>query len=194
MAVRIRFAGPGDAEALHGIYAPYVTDTAVTFETEPPGTEEFRRRIEAVRRRYPYLAAEEDGRLLGYAYASAFKGRAAYDWTVETSIYIRQGLHRRGLGGRLYAVLEELLRKQGILTMAALVAAGDGDDSRLTRDSILFHEAMGFRTAGVLREAGSKFGRWYHMYLMEKTIAPHEPDPKPILPVSALGFGADAVF
>ena len=195
MPEHIRFARPEDGEALLEIYAPYVRDTAISFETVPPGPEEFRRRIETVQRRYPYLVCEDGGRLLGYAYASPFKGRAAYDWTAETSIYIRRGLHRRGLGRGLYTALEEVLRAQGVLTMAACVAAQDGEDSRLTEDSLLFHRAMGFRTVGIFREAGSKFGRWYHMCLLEKPIGAHIPDPEPIRPVTALpDYGPEHIF
>ena len=194
MAVSIRFARPEDAEALAAIYAPYVLRTAITFEYEPPTAEEFRRRIEAVQRRYPYLAAEEDGELLGYCYASAFKGRAAYDWAAETSIYIRMDAHRRGLGTRLYAVLEDLLRAQGILDMLASIALPVREDEYLTLDSVRFHAALGFREVARFPDIGNKFGRWYSMVWMDKVLGEHGPEPGPVRPVSALGFGPETRF
>lgn len=192
MAARIRFVRPEDAEALAEMYAPYVRQTAITFEYEPPSPEEFRRRIEGIRQRYPYLAAEEDGQLLGYCYASPFKGRAAYDWAAETSIYIRRDQHRRGLGKRLYAVLEELLRAQGILDMLASIAVPEPEDEYLTLDSVRFHAALGFREIARFPSIGSKFGRWYHMVWMDKVLGEHAPAPKPIRAVSDLGFREDA--
>ena len=194
MAPIIRFARTEDAEALAAIYAPYVRETAITFEYEPPDGEEFRRRMEGIQRRYPYLAAEEDGVLLGYCYASAFKGRAAYDWAAETSIYVRRDLHRRGLGRRLYAVLEDLLRRQGILDMLASIALPEPPDEYLTLDSVRFHAALGFREIARFPDIGNKFGRWYSMVWMDKLLGEHNPSPGPVLPVSALGYGADAVF
>ena len=194
MAVRVRFVRPEDAEALAGIYAPYVRQTAVTFEYEPPSPEEFRRRIIGIRQRYPYLAAEEDGELLGYCYASSFKGRAAYDWAAETSIYIRMDQHRRGLGRWLYAVLEELLRAQGILDMLASIALPESEDEYLTLDSVRFHSALGFREIARFPNIGSKFGRWYHMVWMDKVLGEHSPDPRSVLPVSALGYCDNTLF
>ena len=190
----IRFVRPEDAEALAAIYAPYVLQTAITFEYEPPTAGEFRQRIESIRHRYPYLAAEEDGELLGYCYAAPFKGRAAYDWAAETSIYIRRDQHRRGLGRRLYTVLEKLLRAQGILDMLACIALPEPEDEYLTLDSVRFHTSMGFREIARFPNIGSKFGRWYHMVWMDKVLGAHGPEPKPILPVSSLGCGDDCVF
>ena len=194
MAPIIRFAGPEDAEALAGIYAPYVLQTAITFEYEPPTAEEFRRRISAVQRRYPYLAAEEDGVLLGYCYASAFKGRAAYDWAAETSIYVRRDRHRRGLGRQLYAVLEDLLRAQGVLDMLASIALPEREDEHLTLDSVRFHAALGFRELARFPDIGNKFGRWYSMVWMDKVLGAHGPEPKPVIPIHALGCGPETVF
>ena len=194
MAPIIRFARPEDAEALAAIYAPYVQKTAITFEYEPPTVEEFRRRIEAVQRRYPYLVAQEDGATLGYCYASAFKGRAAYDWAAETSIYVRMDAHRRGLGRRLYAVLEDLLRAQGILDMLASIALPEQEDEYLTLDSVRFHSALGFRELARFPDIGSKFGRWYSMVWMDKVLGAHRPEPKPVIPIHALGCGPETVF
>ena len=97
--IRLRTAGEEDAEALLDIYAPYVEHTAVSFEYEVPSVEEFRERIRRIRERYPYLLAESEGEILGYAYASPFHERRAYDWAAETSIYLRRDRRRQGLGG-----------------------------------------------------------------------------------------------
>ena len=106
--LKIRIASAKDAAALLEIYAPYVKNTAITFEYEVPSLQEFERRIENILKKYPYLVAETDGKIVGYAYVSAFKERAAYDWAVETSIYIDKKLKRMGIGKKLYSVLEEI--------------------------------------------------------------------------------------
>lgn len=173
---------PDDAEALLAIYAPYVTDTAVSFETEPPTTAEFRRRIETISARYPYIKAVEGGEILGYAYAGAFKSRRAYDWSVETSIYVRADRRRVGVGRALYAALETSLRRMGILNMNACIAAphtAEGD-ARLPWDSVRFHERLGFRLVGTFRCSGSKFGAWYDMVWMEKLIGEHTSPPQSV--------------
>ena len=110
--IKIRTATPEDAEALAAIYAPYVENTSITFEYTVPSVEEFAERIRHTLARYPYLVAEKSGIPIGYAYASAFKGRAAYNWSVETSIYISQDVRSSGVGSLLYQKLEEYLTAQ----------------------------------------------------------------------------------
>lgn len=105
-AVTIRMAEEADAAALLSIYAPYVEKTAITFEYEVPTVQEFKNRITSTLKRYPYLAAIRDGRIIGYAYASQFKERAAYDWAVETSVYVSGDARRTGAGSLLYEALE----------------------------------------------------------------------------------------
>ena len=112
--IKIRTATPEDAEALAAIYAPYVENTSITFEYVVPTVEEFADRIRRTLTRYPYLVAEKNGIPVGYAYASAFKGRAAYDWSVETSIYVRLDVRSSGVGSLLYQKLEEYLTAQHI--------------------------------------------------------------------------------
>ena len=111
--IRIRPADPADAPALLDVYAPYVRQTAITFEYDVPTAEEFAGRIAQTLARYPYLAAEADGEIAGFAYASPFHARAAYGWDAETSIYLRPGLQRHRLGTRLYRVLLALLHALG---------------------------------------------------------------------------------
>ena len=178
----IRSASRKDAGRLLAIYAPYVSDTAVTFEYDVPTAEEFQQRIEHVTKRYPWLAAEEDGRILGYAYAAPFKDRTAYDWSAETTIYMDPAARRRGVGSLLYRSLEDELKKMGILNLYACIGVPEQEDEYLTFDSQRFHRRMGYRTAGEFRECGCKFGRWYHMIWMEKRLGDHRPGPAPVRP------------
>lgn len=180
--IRIRVASPDDAAALLAIYAPYVEETAITFEYRTPSAEEFRGRIREVQKKYPYLTAERDGRPVGYAYVSPFKERAAYNWAVETSVYVDRAEKRGGVGRRLYAALEACLRAQGILNVNACIAYPAAEDPYLTRDSVAFHEACGYRMAGRFHECASKFGRWYDMVWMEKSLGAHPSDPPPVRP------------
>ena len=113
----LRFATPQDAPGLLEIYAPYVTGTIVSFEYDVPTVEEFARRIQDTTARFPYLVWEEDGALLGYAYAHPYAARPAYQWSAELTVYLRQGAARRGLGSRLYGALFDLLRLQGVRTV-----------------------------------------------------------------------------
>lgn len=185
-AVVLRPAVPEDAEALLEIYAPYVRETAVTFEYDVPSLEEFRGRIERTLERYPYLVAEADGEAVGYAYAGPLKGRAAYDWSVETTIYLRRDRRRRGVGRRLYLALEEILRAQNILNLYACIARPELEDQYLTRDSEAFHTRMGYRLIGEFRKCGYKFGTWYNMVWMEKFLGEHPEKTEAFLPFSEL--------
>lgn len=174
--IQVRIAVPGDAAALLQIYAPYVSDTAITFEYEVPSVEEFQGRIEATLERYPYLVAELEGRPVGYAYASGFKERVAYSWSVETSIYVDRDLVHRGVGAALHMQLEEVLRRMGITNMNACIAVPAGtSDPYVSRNSQEFHAHMGYRLVGEFVLCAQKFGRWYNMVWMEKHIGPHLP-------------------
>ncbi len=144
--MQIRHATPSDAEALRAIYAPYVEQTAITFEYDVPTVEEFAARISGTLEEFPYLVVEDDGRVLGYAYAGRLKARRAFDWAVETSIYLAGDARGRGIGRALHDAL-------------------DG--------SIRFHEHMGYREAGRLSRCGYKFDRWYDLVFMELDIADH---------------------
>ena len=176
----LRIAKPEDAEEILKVYAPYVEKTAITFEYEVPSVEEFRGRIENTLQHYPYLVAEDETGILGYAYAGRFQTRAAYDWAVETSIYIRMDQKRRGLGRILYDSLEEGLKEQGILNVNACIACTDQEDEHLTNDSIYFHKHLGYRLVGKFYQCGYKFHRWYDMAWMERMIGEHKENQKPI--------------
>lgn len=174
----IRFVSKADVPALLDIYRHYIS-TIVTFEYVLPGWEEFARRVDAVSQVYPYLVLEQDGRVLGYAYAHPIAERAAYGWGAELSIYLHPDAAGRGAGTRLYRVLMELLRLQGVRTVYGLVSSPNPASEGL-------HTAMGFRLMGVQQKAGYKNGRWIDLLWFEKAIAPYTPAPAPLVPVGRL--------
>lgn len=177
--ITIRTATLSDAQALLNIYSPYVEHTAITFEYDVPSVEEFASRIKNTLQKYPYLVAEKNGRLLGYAYASPFHERPAYDWAVETSIYVDQNIKHQGIGRRFHDALEDALRSQGILNMNACIAYPPEEDEYLDKNSVEFHTHMGYRLVGEFYKCGYKFHRWYNMVWMEKLIGNHLSDQKP---------------
>ena len=168
--MKVRTATLEDAGRLLEIYSYYVTDTAVSFEYEPPSIGEFRERMEKTLSRYPYLVIEEDGIVQGYAYAGVFKQRAAYDRCCEVTVYVDRNARRRGFGRKLYEALEEELGKRGFLNLYACVAVPIGEDEYLTCDSELFHLKTGYEKVGEFHRCGFKFGRWYNMIWMEKML------------------------
>ena len=177
---RIRFATPADAGQVRGVYAPYVIDTAVTFEYEVPTTSEMGRRIARTLESLPWLVYEAGDRVVGYAYASPFHARAAYAWSVETSIYVDRDCRRSGVGRTLMRDLEAILSHMGVLNLNACIAYVQRDDPFLTDDSVRFHERLGFVLTAHFHECGYKFGRWYDMVWMERLPA-HRPDvPRPL--------------
>lgn len=170
--IAIRSATAADAEVLAAIYAPYVRDTAISFEFEPPTVEEFAGRISRTLERYPYLVAERDGVVVGYAYAGPFKERAAYASSAELSVYVDSSLRRGGIGRALYAALEFELVQMGVTNLYACVAYPQVEDGYLTYASVRFHERMGFQVVGRFHGCARKFGRDYDMVWMEKLASP----------------------
>ena len=171
----IESAVPEDAEELLAIYDHYVRDTAITFEYETPTAAEFRRRIENTLRRFPYLVLRQDGRI------------QAYDWCCETTIYLRRGATKCGMGRALYEALEKALGQMGILNLYAVVACPEEqEDEYLTRNSLDFHRHLGFEQAGLCHRCGYKFGRWYNVAYMEKIIGTHSGDQRPVTPFPEL--------
>lgn len=161
--MRIRPANKADAAALLAIYKPYVEKTAITFEYEVPSLTEFEGRIEKTQKDYPYLVLEEEGRILGYAYASAYYARAAYDWAVELSIYLHEDARGKGLGSLLYDQLEAELTAPGYLRFLACIA--------LPNDaSIQLHEKRGYKRVAHLPKIGYKFNKWHDIVWMQKTL------------------------
>ena len=177
---KIRIATEQDAEELLEIYAPYVENTAITFEYTVPTVQEFTRRIRHVLEKYPYLVAEREGKIAGYAYAGTFKERAAYDWSVETTVYVREDQKKTGVGRELYEMLEKLLALQNIQNLNACIAYLEVEDQYLTHNSVQFHEHLGYRLVGEFYKCGYKSGRWYNMVWMEKHIGGHEDRPQAV--------------
>lgn len=164
----IRNAQVSDAAAILEIYHPYVEHTAVTFDYDLPPLAEMERRIVKHGSEHAFLVAELNGDVVGYAYASEFKGRAAYQWAVETSIYISMEHHHKGIGKQLLNSLEDRLFKQGIMNFNACISYIDTEDEYLNQDSVRFHESMGYRKCAHFHRIGKKFDRWYDMIWMEK--------------------------
>ncbi|NTU89870.1 MAG: N-acetyltransferase [Actinobacteria bacterium] len=177
--ITIRMATESDANDLRAIYAPYVTDTAVTFEYSVPTIEQFSERIRKTLERYPYLVAVDDDGIVGYAYASIFKDRAAYDWCVEVTVYVKQECHGMGIGKQLYAALEHALKKQNIVNVYACVSSANPR-------SIGFHERMGYTVAARYTQCGYKFDVWHDVIWMEKAISDHVVHPKPFIPITMM--------
>ena len=171
--ITIRPAMPQDAAALLRIYTPYVTDTAITFEYDVPSVKEFSERIRQITERYPYLVAEHCGTPIGYAYAGSFHVRPAYDWTVETSIYVDSAQRHTGVGRILHDALEHELKQRGFLNMYACISYPTQDDPYLDTNSVDFHQHMGYTLVGHFHQCGYKFHRWYDMVYLEKIIGEH---------------------
>ena len=185
-AITLRTAALPDAERLLEIYRPYVEETAITFEYDVPTIDEFRGRMTRVLEKYPYLVAERDGTIVGYAYAGPFVGRAAYDWSVETTIYLDRAVRRQGIGKALYTALETVLGAMGILNLNACIGYPETEDAYLTRNSVEFHAHLGYQWVGQFHNCGYKFGRWYHMVWMEKMLGEHPVQPDPVVPFSSV--------
>ena len=171
--ITVRSATMADAEQILKIYDYYVRNTAITFEYETPTIAAFKERMKETLKKYPYLVISEDGHMKGYAYAGAFVGRAAYDWSCELTIYLDHNAQKRGLGRRIYEALENELYKMGILNLYACIGYPEKDDEYLTTNSADFHSHLGFVKVGEFHKCGYKFDRWYNMIWMEKVIGNH---------------------
>ena len=168
----LRIATEGDVGEILDIYAPYILTTTITFEYTVPSREEFLERFRNITARFPWLVWEEEGRILGYAYASAPFTRRAYDWCAEPSIYLRRDARGRGLGKKLSAALEAILEAQGFAVSYAIITSEN-------EGSIAFHEKLGYRKCGFLDNCGLKFGRWLGVYWLEKRLKSVEIPTKP---------------
>lgn len=174
----IRFAKAADACRILEIYAPYITSTVISFEYDVPTPEEFSARVEEIRSRYPYLVYERDGLVIGYAYASAYNSRAAYDYTVDLSVYVDAAFRGQNIGECLYAAIFDILAKQGFYSAYACITATN-------ENSLKFHSRMGFTDAGTHPVAGFKHGQWLDVCWYVKHFKPHTGAPLPLKPVSA---------
>lgn len=159
----LRFVQGADAARLLEIYTPYVLQTAVSFECEPPALAEFLQRIHTISAQYPYLVCEMDGSVVGYAYAHRQKERAAYRWNAELSVYIQPEYVRRGIGKAFYTALIEILRMQNVKNVYGGVTIPNENSEKL-------HEAMGFTKLGVYHKTGYKHGAWHDVAWFERHI------------------------
>lgn len=173
----IKTVNKSDADELLKIYAPYVQNTAITFEYNVPGIAEFKSRIMNTLKKYPYLKAVRDGEIIGYAYLGEFKERDAYIHSAETSIYVKQKERRSGAGRAMYEAIEKTAKMQNILNLNACIGVPRIEDEHLTLDSVKFHEKMGYTLVGKFNFSGYKFGTWYDMIWMEKMLGEHTNSP-----------------
>lgn len=171
----VRQATVRDVPRILEIYAPYIKNTAISFEYVVPTVEEFTQRFLKITAQFPWLVWEENGVVLGYAYGSLPFERAAYQWSAAASIYLCPEACGKGIGRKLYAALEELLQKQGYRKVYAIITTAN-------EDSVAFHRAVGYRHVATLPDCGFKFGNWYGTIWMEKElnnwdVPPRKPTP-----------------
>ena len=160
---RIRSATPADAAGILVIYAPIVKTSAISFELEPPGIEEFADRITTVMEENPWLVKEQEGRITGYAYATPFRSRAAYSHTRESSVYVHPHHHRKGVGRELMlALIDELAARGAHRVVAGATLPNPG--------SAALHESLGFQYVGTFHEVGRKFDRWHDVGFWELNL------------------------
>jgi phosphinothricin acetyltransferase len=161
-----------DAAGVLAIYAPIVNETAISFELEPPTAGQMRERIESTLDMLPWLVAEQEHQVIGYAYASRYRQRAAYQWAAETSAYVRADARRSGVARALYAALLEILRDLSYRSALAGIA--------LPNDaSVAFHESMGFTPIGIYQKVGYKLGTWHDVGWWQLALGQYVNDPAP---------------
>jgi L-amino acid N-acyltransferase YncA len=170
VAPTIRLATPADASQIREIYAPFCESTPVSFETEPPSVEEMERRISTTLTLHPWLVCDDARHVLGYAYASKHRERAAYRWSVDVSVYVREGRRGAGLGRALYTTLFAILRLQGFIRALAGITLPNAG-------SVGLHTSMGFEPVGVYRAIGFKCGQWHDVAWWQLALQSHEGEP-----------------
>lgn len=171
--IKFRKAELSDAKELLEIYAPYVTDTAITFEYDIPSLDEFAGRIKDISSEYPYIVCTYKDKIVGYAYAHRHMERAAYGWNVESTIYLDMNYKSLGIGKILYTKLIELLKLQNIENVYACITTEN-------KKSVKFHEKLGFKFIGLYPDTGYKFDRWYDITWMGIRISDRDKKPKPV--------------
>ena len=176
----IRVARETDVPEILSIYAPYVETTTFTFEYDVPCRREFLQRFYDITTQFPWLVWEEEGEILGYAYASPPYTRAAYRWCAEPSVYLKPEARGKGIGRKLYAALEEILKLQGYQVLYALITEENAS-------SLRFHERQGYRKKVLFDSCGFKFGRWLGVYWLEKRLISVEIPKSFPIPFPAIG-------
>lgn len=176
MDLKLRLANKEDLNAMLDIYAYYVRETVVSFEYAPPEPAEFARRFETYAAVFPWLVCEADGAVLGYAYAHRFHDRAAYDWSAECTVYVKNGCQRRGIGRALYTCLLDILRLQGYCMAVSVISVPNESSEAL-------HTHFGFIKAGVIENAGYKKGAWRSAAWYALALSDYPGEPAPPLPI-----------
>ena len=159
----LRIATPQDVPQILSVYAPYILNSTATFEYSVPSLEDFTQRFLNITAQFPWLVWEEDGQVAGYAYASPPYSRAAYSWCAEPSVYLRPEYRGKGIGAKLYAALEAILKYQGYQVLYALI-------TQENQGSLAFHTRLGYKTCVLFPNCGYKFGRWLGLYWLEKRL------------------------
>lgn len=175
MNKKIRLATEADSAQILEIYKPFIMDTVITFEYDVPSLVDFTKRINNIQKKYPWLVCEIDGNIVGYAYASPFHERAAYDWSVDFSIYINPKYHGKRIGKALYFALVEVLKLQGYCNAYALVTLPNVKSEGI-------HESFGFKSVGVCKKVGYKLGEWRDVKWFELELQKHSKVP-PVLKI-----------
>jgi L-amino acid N-acyltransferase YncA len=183
MPPTIRLATLDDAEQIQAIYAPYCL-TPISFEAEPPSVEDMRGRLAKVLPQYPWLVCEDGEEILGYAYAGRHRERAAYLWSVDTSIYVRQRRQRQGIGRALYTSLLNVLPLQGYVNAYAGATLPNPA-------SVGLHEAMGFQLVGVYRQVSFKYGAWHDVAWFQRPLQPRLDEPSMPIPLEEIQHTAE---
>lgn len=167
----IRLAAASDAEQILNIYAPYVKNTVISFETEVPTREDMESRIGHSQEKHVWIVLEENNEILGYAYSSKHRERSAYRWSVDVSVYIKEGFHRRGIGKVLYTSLLEIIKCQGYCNVYAGICLPN-------EKSVGIHEYFGFRKIAHYSRVGYKLGNWHDVGWWELFLQQHDPEPE----------------
>jgi phosphinothricin acetyltransferase len=175
----IRLAQPTDAVAILSIYAPYIRHTSLTFETKVPAVADFANRITSYVEHFPWLVYEQDGSVVGYAYASRYRERTAYQWSVECSVYIHKDHQRSGLATKLYTKLFAILKLQGFTTVYAVINLPN-------EPSVSLHERLGFKYFATYEKVGYKLGKWKNVGWWQLTLNEYEDEPAPPVKFSAI--------
>lgn len=170
MDKKIRLATDMDASQILNIYKPYITDTVITFENKVPSVEEFKERMKNIQSKYPWFVCEIDGRIVGYAYASKFHERIAYEWSVDFSIYIEQSFHGKRIGKALYYALLNTLKMQGFCNAYAIITSPNVKSEAI-------HKSLGFKEMGTAKKSGYKMGKWLDVKWFELQFNEHKENP-----------------
>lgn len=167
--MKIRDAVLSDSDEILRIYEPYILNTPVTFEYEVPTAEDFKNRMLGITEKYPYLVAEDENGIAGYAYAHDFKERRGFGWDAELSVYLKIGMEKRGIGTALYKELIPRLKKMGVVNVYANIAYPNPG-------SIALHEKFGLKVEGILKNTAYKLGEWHDLVIMGGRIADELPE------------------